>query len=48
MKFSREVMAFIEGEFDVILLISYLQPFQNGDVQTSEVDAKFAPVDLRP
>jgi hypothetical protein len=39
----------IEVDLDAIILILYLQQFQNDvDVQTSEVDTKYAPVNVGP
>jgi hypothetical protein len=45
MKFGREVMP-LKMTSTPYLPIPYLQAFQNGDVQTSEVDAKLAPVNV--
>jgi hypothetical protein len=47
MKFSREVMA-LKVTSTSYFLIPYLQLFQNGGLQTSEVDAKLAPVNVGP
>jgi hypothetical protein len=47
MKFSREVMP-LKVTSTPYFLIPYLQPFQNGGLQTSEVDAKLAPVNMGP
>jgi hypothetical protein len=38
----------IEGDLDAIILMLQLQRFQNGDVQISEVDEKFEPVNAGP
>jgi hypothetical protein len=45
MKFSRKVMP-LKVTSMPYFLIPYLQPFQNGGVQTSEMDAKLAPVNV--
>jgi hypothetical protein len=47
MKFSREVMP-LRMTSTPYFLIPYLQPFQMADVQTSEMDAKLAPVNVGP
>jgi hypothetical protein len=47
MKYSREVMPLKVTPMPYFL-IPYLQPFQNGRRQTSEVDAKLAPVNVGP
>jgi hypothetical protein len=47
MKFSREVMP-LKVTSKPYFSIPYLQPFQNGGVQISEVDAKLAPVNVGP
>jgi hypothetical protein len=47
MKFSTEVMP-LKMTSTPYFLIQYLQPFYNGGLQTSEVDAKLAPVNVGP
>jgi hypothetical protein len=47
MNFGREIMP-LKVTSIPYLLILYLQAFQNGDVQTSEMDAKLAPVNVGP
>jgi hypothetical protein len=47
MKFSEEVMP-LKVTSTSYLLIPYLQAFKMADVQTSEVDAKLAPVNVGP
>jgi hypothetical protein len=47
MKFSREVMP-LKVTSTPYFLIPYLQLFKNDGVQTPEVDAKLAPVNVGP
>jgi hypothetical protein len=47
MKFSREVMP-LKMTSTPYFLNPYLQPFQKGGLQTSEVDAKLVPVNVGP
>jgi hypothetical protein len=47
MKFGREVMP-LKVTSTPYFLIPYLQPLQNGGRLTSEMDAKLAPVNVRP
>jgi hypothetical protein len=47
MKFGREVMP-LKMTSTPYFLIPYLQLFKMADVQTSEVDAKFAPGNVGP